>query len=63
MVVLLIPGSKPGTTVFVQFNYFKYTYESIVPDDFSELRFFVYPDDQKAYEKFTKQYLKTLKIS
>ena len=62
-VVLLIPGNKPGTTVFVQFNYYKYTYESIVPEDYTELRFFVYPDDQKAYEKFTKQYLKTLKIS
>ena len=62
LVVLLIPGAKPGTTVFIQFNYYKYTYESIVPDDYTELRFFVYPDDQKTYIDFTKTFLKTLKI-
>jgi len=62
IVFLLIPGTKPGTTVFVQFTYTKYTYESIVPDDYTELRFFVYPDDQKTYTDFTKTFLKTLQI-
>lgn len=56
------PGVKPGTTVFVQFSYIRYTYESIVPDDYTEIRFFVYPDDQKTYENFTKKYIRTLKI-
>ncbi len=62
LAVLLMPGVKPNTTSLVQFNYFKYTYESVVPDDYTELRFFVYPDDQKTYENFTKGYLKSLKI-
>ena len=63
MGLLLIPGAKPGTTVFVQFTFTRYTYESVVPDDYTELRFFVYPDDQKLYENFMKKYLRTLKIS
>ena len=61
-VFLLIPGAKPGSTVYVEFNYYKYTYESVVPDDYTELRFFVYPDDQKAYVDFTKTFFKTLQI-
>jgi len=61
-VLFLTPGAKPGSTVFVQFNYIKYTYESVVPDDYTELRYFVYPEDQKTYENFTKKYLTTLKI-
>ncbi len=59
---LLIPGNKPGTTVLVQFTYTRYTYESVVPDDYTELRFFVYPDDQKTYVDFTKTFFKTLQI-
>lgn len=62
LVMLLIPGAKPGTTVFVSFNYVRYTYESVVPDDYTELRYFVYPDDQKAYVDFTKTFFKTLQI-
>ena len=62
IVLFVTPGAKPGTTVFVQFNYIKYTYESIVPEDYTELRLFVYPDDQKTYENFTKKYIRTLKI-
>jgi hypothetical protein len=62
IVLFTTPGAKPGTTVFVQFSYIKYTYESVVPDDFTELRQFVYPDDQKTYQDFTKRFIKTLKI-
>jgi len=62
VVLFLTPGAKPGTTVFVQFSYIKYTYESIVPDDYTELRLFVYPEDQKTYQDFTKRFIKTLKI-
>jgi len=61
-VVYIIPGTKPGTTVYVQFTYTRYTYESVVPEDYTELRFFVYPDDQKAYTDFTKTFLKTLQV-
>jgi hypothetical protein len=60
--LFVTPGAKPGTTVFVQFTFTRFTYESIVPDDYTELKFFVYPDDQKLYEAFIKKYLKTLKI-
>ena len=62
IVLFTCPGAKPGTTTFVQFSYIKYTYESVVPDDYTELRFFVYPEDQKAFENFTKKYIRTLKI-
>ena len=62
IVFLIIPGTKPGTTVFVQFAYTRYTYESVVPDDYTELRYFVYPDDQKIYTDFTKTFFKTLQI-
>lgn len=62
LVFLVIPGTKPGTTAFVQFNYLRYTYESVVPDDYTELKFFTYPDDQKAYVDFTKTFFKTLQI-
>ena len=61
LVVLLIPGAKPNTTVFIQFDYFHYLYDN-VPDDLSELRVFPYPDDQATYVDFTKKILKTLKI-
>ena len=61
-VLFLAPGAKPGTTVFVQFNYVKFTYESVVPDDYTELKLFVYPEDQKTFENFTKKYIRTLKI-
>jgi hypothetical protein len=62
IVLFTTPGAKPGTTVFVQFSYIKYTYESIVPDDYTELRLFVYPTDQKTYQDFTNKFIRTLKI-
>ena len=61
LVVLLIPGAKPNTTVFIQFDYLHYQYDA-VPDDLSDLRVFPYPDDQTTYVDFTKKILKTLKI-
>jgi hypothetical protein len=61
LIDLLIPGAKPNTTVFIQFDYLHYQYDNI-PDDLSELRVFPYPDDQATYVDFTKKILKTLKI-
>lgn len=58
---LLIPGAKPNTTVFIQFDYLHYQYDE-VPDDLSDLRVFPYPDDMNTYLDFSKKILKTLKI-
>jgi hypothetical protein len=61
LVIWMMPGAKPGTTVFVQFNYYKFEYDE-VPDDISDLKVFQYPDDLLTYMDFTKKMLKTLKI-
>jgi hypothetical protein len=61
MIVFIAPGNKPGTSNFIQFNYYKYSYDAI-PDDLNELKVFGFPDDQKEYVDFTKKVLKTLKV-
>lgn len=61
LIAWLCPGAKPGTTVFIQFNYYKFEYDE-VPDDLSDLKVFQYADDLTTYLDFTKGILKTLKI-
>jgi hypothetical protein len=62
LALLLIPGTSPATTHFVQITYVHYTYETTYPEDPLELKMFVYPDEQQAYIDFTKEILKSLKI-
>jgi hypothetical protein len=60
--LLLVPGTTPASTYFVQFNYIRYTYETALPEDPMELKMFVYPDEQQAYMDFTKGIFKTFRI-
>ena len=62
IVILLIPGTVPNTTNYVQVGYTRYTYETTLPEDMMELKMFVYPDEQDSYVAFTKAILKTLVI-
>jgi hypothetical protein len=62
IILFMIPGAKPGTVQFVQFQFYKYIYETTFPDDIMEWRTFVYPDDQKAYVDFAKKIIKSLVI-
>ena len=60
IVALIIPGIKPGTTSYVQFNYYHYNYE--IADDLMEMRVLGFADDQKEFVDFTKKIFKTLKM-
>ena len=60
-VALFIPGTKPGTSYFVQFNYYKFIYDTTLPDELSDLKVFQFPDDQTTYVDFSKKFLKTFK--
>ncbi|MDB5284658.1 MAG: hypothetical protein JWO06_3733 [Bacteroidota bacterium] len=62
LIVLILPGTKPGTTCTVQFNYYHYNYETNYPDDILELKAFGFSDDQKEYVEFTKKMLKSLQV-
>jgi len=61
-VLLLLPGADSKSVTFVQVSYFRYLYETTLPEDVMELRMFTYPDDQEAYIDFSKKMLKTLVI-
>lgn len=61
-VVLLIPGSNPGTTHFAQIQFIRYNYETTYPEDILEWKTFVYPDEEKLFTDFAKKMLRTLKV-
>ena len=62
IIYLIMPGTKPGTTSTVQFNYYHYNYETDYPADIMDMRVFTFAEDQKAYIDFTKSLLNTLQI-
>lgn len=62
IMLYVIPGDAPGTTIFVQFEYFRYIYETEFPEDIMEWRCFIYPDEQQAYIDFTKKIMQTLMV-
>lgn len=62
VLLLLIPGADGKSSHFVDFRYYRFNYESNIPDDITEWRMFLYPDEQQAYVDFTKKILKTLVI-
>lgn len=62
IILYLVPGAKPGSTNFVEMQYYKYIYETTFPDDIMDWRTFLYPDDQQVYVDFTKKMLKTLVV-
>lgn len=62
IMLLLIPGADGKSSHFVDFRYFRFNYESNLPEDLIEWRMFVYPDEQQEYIDFTKKVLKTLVI-
>ncbi|MCW5909200.1 MAG: hypothetical protein KIS94_15145 [Chitinophagales bacterium] len=62
VMLLLIPGADGKSSHFVDFRYYRFNYESNIPDDMTEWRMFIYPDEQQAYVDFTKKILSTLII-
>ncbi|HWB62594.1 MAG TPA: hypothetical protein VG603_03715 [Chitinophagales bacterium] len=62
-VIFMAPGTKPGATIFIQFNYYHFMYDNALPDDMNDLKVFSFPDDQAAYVDFTKNILKTLRVN
>jgi len=62
IILLLIPGADGKSSHFVDFRYFRYNYESNLPEDLLEWLMFVYPDEQQAYIDFTKKISKTLVV-
>ncbi len=62
VLLLLIPGDDGKSSHFVFFEYYRYNYETTLPEDILEWKMFVYPDEQQAYVDFTKKILKTLVI-
>lgn len=62
VMLLLVPGADGKSSHFVYFKYFRYNYETNLPEDLLEWRMFLYPDEQEAYVNFTKKILKTLVI-
>ncbi len=62
VMLLLIPGEDGKSCHFVFFEYYRYNYETTLPEDILEWKMFVYPDEQQAYVDFTKKILKTLVI-
>lgn len=61
-VVLLVPGTNPGTTHFAQIQFIRYNYETTYPEDILEWKTFVYPDEEKLFTDFAKKMLRTLKV-
>ncbi|MBL0308426.1 MAG: hypothetical protein IPP77_01655 [Bacteroidetes bacterium] len=63
IILLIVPDAVPNFCHFVQFQYYRFIYETTIPEDVMEWKTFVYPDEQEVYVNFTKDILKTLVIN